>query len=94
MDQEQPKPEPQEVIQYAEEVDQVLTPRVAVWDLIDDLNATGGFIDLGTGRDDDGPVIHLCRMTSPVLLKPDASALSPARSRPCSCPPDARREFG
>ena len=65
MDEEQPKSEEQEVIRYAEEVDQELAQlRVAVWDLIDSLDATGGFVDLEAGCGGDGPVIRLCRMTS------------------------------
>ena len=68
MDEEQPKSEEKEVLQYAEEVNQELTQlRVAVRDLIDDLDATGGFMDLKAGRDGNGPVICLCRMTSKPL---------------------------
>src|SRR5215210_1707662 len=53
-----------EVIQYAEEVDGELAQlRVAVWDLIDDLDATGGFVELEAGRGSEGPVVRLCRMT-------------------------------
>ena len=65
MSEKQPKSDEQEVIQYAEEVDQELTQlRVAVWNLIDLLDDTGGFTALETGRCGDGPVIRLCRMTS------------------------------
>ena len=68
MSEEQAKPEEQEVIQYAEEVDQELTQlRVAVWDLIDDLDVTGGFVELEAGRGSDGPLVRLCRMTSKPL---------------------------
>ena len=68
MDGEQPKFEEQDVIQYAEEVDQELAQlRAAVWNLIDDLDETGGFVALETGRGGDGPVIRLCRMTSKPL---------------------------
>ena len=68
MDEEQPKSEEQEVLQYAEEVDQELTQlRVAVWDLIDLLDETGGFTALETGHGGDGPMIRLCRMTSKPL---------------------------
>ena len=68
MDKEQPEPEEQDALQYAEEVDQELTQlRVAVWHLIDLLDDTGGFIALEAGHDGDGPVIRLCRMTSKPL---------------------------
>jgi len=68
MSEEQAKAEEQEVIQYAEEVDQELAQlRVAVWDLIDDLEMTGGFVELEAGRGGDGPVVRLCRMTSKPL---------------------------
>ncbi len=65
---EPPKAGEQEVLQYAEEVDQELTRlRAAVRDLIDDLDATGGVMELEVGRGGDGPVIRLCRMTSKPL---------------------------
>ena len=68
MSEVQPKSEEQEVLQYAEEVDQELAQlRVAVWDLIDLLDDTGGFVDLETRHDGEGPVIRLCRMTSKPL---------------------------
>jgi hypothetical protein len=68
MSEEQTKAEEQEVIQYAEEVDQELAQlRVAVWDLIDDLDATGGFGELEAGHGGNGPVVRLCRMTSKPL---------------------------
>ena len=68
MSEEQTKPEEQEVIQYAEEVDQELTHlRVAVWDLIDDFDATGGFVELEAEQGGNGPVVRLCRMTSKPL---------------------------
>ena len=68
MSEEQAKAEEQEVIQYAEEVDQELTQlRVAVWDLIDDLDVTGGFVELEAGRGSDGPVVRLCQMTAKPL---------------------------
>ena len=68
MSEEQPKSDAQEAVQYAEEVDQELTQlRTAVWDLIDDLDATGGFVELEAGRGGNGPVIRLCRMTSKPL---------------------------
>jgi len=65
MSEAQPKSDEQEALQYAEEVDQELAQlRVAVWDLIDLLDDTGGFVDLETGQGGEGPVIRLCRMTS------------------------------
>jgi hypothetical protein len=68
MNDQQSEPEEQDVIQYAEEVDQELAQlRAAVWDLIDDLDDTGGFIALETERGGNGPVIRLCRMTSKPL---------------------------
>ncbi len=58
----------QEVIQYAEEVDQeIVQLRVAVGDLIDSLDATGAIIDLEAGCAGDGPVVRLCRMISKPL---------------------------
>jgi hypothetical protein len=73
MSEEQPKLEEQELTQYAEEVDHELTQlRAAVWDLIDDFDATGGFVELEAGHGGDGPVTRLCRMTSkplPPMLK-------------------------
>jgi hypothetical protein len=73
MEQEHPKSEEQDVLQYAEKVDGELAQlRVAVWDLIDDLDSTGGFVELEAGRGSEGPVVRLCRMTSkplPPLLK-------------------------
>ena len=55
-------------MRYADEVDQELTQlRVAVWDLIVDLEATEGFVVLEARRGGDGPVIRLCRMTSKPL---------------------------
>jgi hypothetical protein len=71
MSEEQAKAEEQGVIQYAEEVDQELIQlRVAVWDLIDDLDVTGGFVELEAGRGSDGPVVRLCRMTSKPPSRP------------------------
>jgi hypothetical protein len=68
MDEEQPKPEEQEAIRYAEEVDQeVVRLRVAVGDLIDGLDASGAFVELEAGRGGDGPVVRLCRMISKPL---------------------------
>ena len=62
------QPVEQEVIRYAEEVDQeIVQLRVAVGDLIDSLDETGGLIDLETGHAGDGPVIRLCRMISKPL---------------------------
>ena len=62
------QPVEQEVIQYAEEVDQeIVQLRVAVGDLIDSLDATGVAIDLDAGCGGDGPVIRLCRMISKPL---------------------------
>lgn len=63
MSDQQPMSEEQEVFEYAEEVDQELTQlRVAVGDLIDDLDATGGFVELEAGRGGNGPAVRLCRM--------------------------------
>ena len=68
MDKEHPKSEEQEVLQYAEEIDDELAQlRAAVWNLIDDLDDTGGFIALETGHGGNDPVIRLCRMTSKPL---------------------------
>jgi hypothetical protein len=68
MSEKQPKPDEQEVIQYAEEVDQELAQlRAAVWDLIDRLDDTGLLIDLETGCGGNGPVIRLCHMISKPL---------------------------
>ena len=68
MGEEQPTPEEQEAIRYAEEVDQEIAGlRAAVGDLIDLLDATGGFIDLEAGCGGDGPVVRLCRMVSKPL---------------------------
>jgi hypothetical protein len=62
------QPVEDEIIRYAEEVDQELAQlRVAVWDLIDLLDANGSLIDLETGQGGNGPVIRLCRMTSKPL---------------------------
>ena len=66
MDGEQPVE--QEIIQYAEEVDQeIVQLRAAVGDLIDSLDEAGGLIDLEVGCAGDGPVIRLCRMISKPL---------------------------
>ena len=68
MDEDRPKPEEQEAIRYAEEVDQeVVRLRAAVGDLIDSLDATDAFIDLEAGHGGDGPVVRLCRMISKPL---------------------------
>jgi hypothetical protein len=59
-----PMSEEREIIQYAEEVDEELAQlRVAVWDLVDLLDANGMVVDLEAGHSGDGPVIRLCRMT-------------------------------
>jgi hypothetical protein len=64
----QPTPEEQEVIRFVEEVDQELVRlRVAVGDLIEGLDATGGFAELEAGHGGDGPVVRLCRMISKPL---------------------------
>jgi hypothetical protein len=66
MDGEQPVE--QEIIRYAEEVDQeIVQLRAAVGDLIDSLDEAGGLIDLEAGCAGDGPVIRLCRMISKPL---------------------------
>jgi hypothetical protein len=65
---EQPAPEEQEVLQYAEEVDKEIAGlRAAAGDLIDLLDATGGFIDLEAGCGGDGPLVRLCRLISKPL---------------------------
>ena len=62
------QPLEQEVLRYAEEVDQeIVHLRMAVGDLIDSLDATGAVIDLEAGWGGDGPVIRLCRMISKPL---------------------------
>ena len=62
------KPVEQEIIQYAEEVDQeIVQLRLAVGDLIDSLDGTGADIDLEAGCGGDGPVIRLCRMIAKPL---------------------------
>jgi hypothetical protein len=62
------QPVEQEVIQYAEEVDQeIVQLRVAIGDRIDSLDTTGVAIDLEAGCGGDGPVIRLCRMISKPL---------------------------
>jgi Domain of unknown function (DUF4209) len=59
MSEEQPMPEEQEVIQYGEEVDQEIAGlRAVLGDLIDLLDATGGF-GLEAGCGGDGPVVRL-----------------------------------
>jgi hypothetical protein len=64
----QPRPEEQEVIRFAEEVDQELVRlRVAVGDLIDGLDAADAFVALEAGHGGDGPVVRLCRMISKPL---------------------------
>jgi hypothetical protein len=71
MDEERPMPEEQEAIRYAEEADrEVVRLRAAVADLadlIDGLDATGGFAELEAGLGGDGPVVRLCRMISKPL---------------------------
>jgi len=68
MDEEQPKPEEQEAIRYAEEVDrEVVQLRAAVGDLIDGLDATDAWFALEAGPGGDGPVVRLCRMISKPL---------------------------
>ncbi len=55
-DEERPEAGEREAIRFAEEVDQELARlRAAVWDLIDGLDATGGFAELEAGRGGDGP---------------------------------------
>ena len=68
MDEERPRPEEQEAIRYAEEVDrEVVRLRAAVGDLIDRLDAADAFVELEAGLGGDGPVVRLCRMISKPL---------------------------